>query len=139
MSMDMIVFMLHLMCGVSSYRRKLPVVYLTVRAMRRPLFADKQFGVCAFFMSVYQRKTRASIPILPTLYLAQRTQKLRPTRIQGKHHETNNSLKNGNSSCASKNKKPITNKKSSVGRITDKKKQQQFAEMLKLPSLVRSR
>lgn len=52
--------------------------------------------------------------------------------------KTNNSLKNGNSSCASKNKKPITNKKSSVGRITDKKKQQ-FSEMLKFPSLVRSR
>lgn len=35
-----------------SYRRRFPVVYLTLKAMRRPRFVDKQLEVCAFFVYI---------------------------------------------------------------------------------------
>lgn len=37
-----------------SYRRRFPVVYLTLKAMRRPRFVDKQLEVCAFCVSMYK-------------------------------------------------------------------------------------
>ena len=35
---------------MSPYPRRLLVVYLTLKAMRRPRFVDKQLEVCAFCM-----------------------------------------------------------------------------------------
>ena len=36
-----------------SYRRRFPVVYLTIKVMLRPRFVDKQLEVYAFYMYEY--------------------------------------------------------------------------------------
>ena len=41
--------------SISSYQRRFPVVYLTVKVMRRPRVVNKQHEVYAFYVSMYQQ------------------------------------------------------------------------------------
>ena len=41
-----------------SYRRRFPVVYLTIKVMLRPRFVDKQLEVYAFYMYEYLKNEK---------------------------------------------------------------------------------
>ena len=62
--MGMIVSILHLYgCSVFSYQRRFPVVYLTIKVMLRPRFVNEQHEVCAFCVSICNKKIKQLIKI----------------------------------------------------------------------------
>ena len=50
---DYIQYYISLGCSVFSYQRRFPVVYWSVKVMRRPRFVNKQLEVCAFLLYIY--------------------------------------------------------------------------------------
>ena len=55
MGMTISILCLYLGHSVLSYRRRFPVVYLTIKVMLRPRFVSKQLEVCAFCMHNMQK------------------------------------------------------------------------------------
>ena len=53
--MTISILCLYLGHSVLSYRRRFPVVYLTIKVMLRPRFVSKQLEVCAFCMHNMQK------------------------------------------------------------------------------------
>ena len=61
MPMGMIYMCLLFLSEMLSYRRRFPVVYLTIRVMRRPRFANKQLEVYAFRMPIHEQKNNLTL------------------------------------------------------------------------------